>query len=84
MRINWNTGSSKIYNHPDTHYFGKSIRPLPFTPEEFTVAPLLGEYSEQVNIPIYIGATLYTIERGEVIILIFGHGLWFVSRMEKN
>ena len=48
------------------------------------VAPFLAEYSEHVNIPICTGATLYTMESGEVIILIFGQGLWFGNRMEKT
>ena len=48
------------------------------------VAPFLADYYEQVNIPIYTGATSYTIESGEVIIIIFGQGLWFGNRMEKT
>ena len=47
------------------------------------VAPFLAEYSEQINIPICTGATSYTIESGEVIILIFGQILCFGNRMEK-
>ena len=42
------------------------------------------KYSEQINIPICIGATSYTMESGEVIILIFGQGFWFGNRMEKT
>ena len=47
-------------------------------------APFLVEYSELVNIPIFTGATSYTIESGEGIIIIFGQGLWFGNRMEKT
>ena len=71
-------------NHADIHFFGRNIRPISFSSEEFMVAPLLAEYSEQVTIPICTGATSYTMESGEFIILIFGQGLWFGIRMEKN
>ena len=47
------------------------------------VAPFLEDYSEQVNIPIYIGEISYTIESGKFVILIFVQGLWFGNRMEK-
>ena len=47
------------------------------------VAHFLAEYYEQVNIPICTGATLYTMELWEVIILIFGQRLWIGKRMEK-
>ena len=70
-------------NHSDTHCFGRNIWPISFTSEECTVAPFLTEKYEQVNIPIFKGATSHTMESGEVIILIFGQGLWFVNRMEK-
>ena len=48
------------------------------------VAPFLEEYSEQLNIPICTGATSYTMESGEVLILIFGQDLWFGNRMDKT
>ena len=64
-------------------FFGRNIRPISFISEECTVAPFLEDYSEQVNIPICTGATFYTMESGEVRILIFGQGLWFDNRMEK-
>ena len=48
------------------------------------VAPFLVEYYEQVNIPICTGANSYTMESGEVIIIIFGQDLWFGSSMEKT
>ena len=41
------------------------------------------EYSEQLNIPICTGENLYTMESGEVVIIILGQGLWFRNRMEK-
>ena len=48
------------------------------------VAPFLAEYSEQVNTPICTGETSYTMELGEVIILIFFQVLWFENSMEKT
>ena len=48
------------------------------------VTNFLEEYSEQVNIPIFTGATSYKMKSGEVIILIFGQGLWFGNRMKKT
>ena len=58
-------------NHRDTHFFGRNIRPISFTSEEFTVTPFLVEYSGQVNIPIFTGATSYTMELGEAGIFVF-------------
>ena len=69
-------------NHADKHCFGRNIRLISFTSEECTVAPFLAEYSEQKNIPIFTGVTSYTMESGEVIIIIFGQGLWFGNRMD--
>ena len=63
---------NRMDNHEDTLFFGINVRSISFKSEECTVAPFLVEYSEQVNIPICTGATLYTMELGEVIILIFG------------
>ena len=65
-------------------FFGINIRPISFTSEECTVTTFLAEYYEQVNIPMFTGATSYTMELGGVIILIFGQGLWFCNRMEKT
>ena len=48
------------------------------------VAPFLAENSEQVNISKCTGATSYTMESGEVIIIVFEQGLWFGNRMEKT
>ena len=70
--------------HANTHFFGRKIRPIAFKSEECTDAPFLVEYFEQINFPIFTGATSYTIESGEFIILIFGQGLWFGNMMEKN
>ena len=64
--------------------FGRNIWPLSFISAECMVAPLLAEYSKQLNIPICAGATSYTMESGEIIILIFCQGLWFGNRMEKT
>ena len=67
-----------------THFVGRNIQPISFTSEKFMVTPFSEVYSEQLNIPIFIGATSHRIKLGEVIILIFGQGLWFGNRMEKN
>ena len=82
-KIHWYVCSTKMDIHSGIHCFGRNIRLILFTSEEFTVAPFLAECSRQVNIPICTGATSYTMESGEVIILIFGQGLWFFNRMEK-
>ena len=73
-----------MINHKDTHCFGRNIRPIPFKSEECAVSPFMEEYSEQVNIPICTGATSYTMELVEVVILIFVQGLWFGNRMDKT
>ena len=71
-------------NHADTHCFERHIRLILFTSEECTVKKFIVEYSEQVNIPIFTGATSYTMELRKVIILIFGQGLWFGNRTDKS
>ncbi len=75
---------TEIDSHADTHCFGRNFRPISWTGHECSVAPFLAEYSEQINIQICTGATAYTTENGEVVILIFGQGLWFGNRMEKS
>ena len=45
--------------------------------------PFLPEYAEQMNVSICIGVTDLALDSGEVVILEFGQGLWFVNRMEK-
>ena len=83
-KIHWDVCSTDMDKYADTHCFGRNTWPISFTSEEYTVTPFLEKYSEQVNIPICTGATLYTMESGEVIILIFGQGLWFGNRMDKT
>ena len=82
-KILWYMCSAEIDNHAYTHFFGRNIQPLSFTSEACTVSPLLVEYYEQENTTICTGETSYTMETGEVIILIFGQGLWFGNRIEK-
>ena len=82
--IFWGACNTDIDNHADTHCFGQNFRPIFWTSQECTVSPFLAEYSEQVNIPICTAATSYTLSTGEVILLIFGQGLWFGNRMEKS
>jgi hypothetical protein len=43
----------------------------------------LAEYESQDGVQICSGATAYTSDEGETIILIFGQGLWFGDRMNK-
>ena len=45
---------------------------------------VLVEYSEQVNVPICTGATSYTMESWEGMIIIFRQGLWFGNKTEKK
>ena len=71
-------------SHADTHCFGRNFRPISWTGHECSVAPFLAEYSEQVHIPICTGITTYTLDSGEVVILLFRQGLWFGNRMEKS
>ena len=75
---------TEIDNHADTHCFGHNFRPMHWTGQECSVAPFLAEYSEQINIQICTGATAYTLETGEMVILLFGQGLWFGDRMDKS
>ena len=62
-------------NHANIHCSRINTRPISLTSEKRTFAPFLADYSEQVNVPIYTGATSYKMESGEVVILIFGQGL---------
>ena len=64
--------------------FREKFKPIFWTGHECSVSPFLSEYSEQLHIPICTGATSYTLDTGEVIILILGQGLWFGSRMDKS
>ena len=83
-KIHWGVCLTYMDNHADTHYFWRNIRLISFTSKECIVAPFLVDSSEQVNMPICTVATSYTMESGEVIILIFGQGLWFGNRMGKT
>ena len=75
---------TEIDSHADTHCFGRNFRPMHWTGQECSVAPFLAEYSEQMNIQICTGATAHTLENGELVILLFGQGLWFGNRMYKS
>ena len=48
------------------------------------MSPFLPEYVEQINVPLFTGVNDLTLDSGEVVILEFGQGLWFVNRMEKS
>ena len=45
QKIHWDACSLYRDNHADTICFGRKIRPISFTSEEFTVAPFLEKYS---------------------------------------
>ena len=79
-----NACQTDMDSHADTHCFGRNFRPIHWTGQECSVAPFLSEYSQQENIQICTGATAFTLDTGEVIILLFGQGLWFGNRMEKS
>ena len=81
--IYWDAEDTDIDNHADTHCFGKNFRPISFTSEVCTVSPFLSEYKEPLGVPICTSSTAFTLDSGEVIILIFGQGLWFGNRMDK-
>ena len=49
-----------------------------------SVSPFLSEYESQEDVKICSGATAFTTEEGETVILIFGQGLWFGDRMDKS
>ena len=79
----WRVLATEMDNHADTHCFGANFRPISFTLEECTMFPLLPEYAEQMNLPIFTGVTALKLYSGEVVILEFGQGLWFGNRIEK-
>ena len=81
---NYTPMATEIDSHADTHCFGANFRPILFTQQECTVAPFLAEYEEQANVRICTGATAFTRDNGEVIILIFGQGLWFGEKMSRS
>ena len=72
-----NACPTDVDSHADTHCFGRNFRPIHWSGQECSVAPFLSEYSQQENIQICTGATAFTLDTGEVIILLFGQGLWF-------
>ena len=75
---------TEIDNHADTHCFGKNFVPFMWTGLVCTVSPFLSEYKSLDDVRICSGATAFTTTDGEVVILIFGQGLWFGDRMEKS
>ena len=48
------------------------------------MSPLPPEYATQMNVSIYTVVAALTLDSGEVLILKFGQGLWFVIRTEKS
>ena len=49
-----------------------------------SVSPFLSEYETMEDVKVCSGATAYTGDDGETIVLIFGQGLWFGDRMDKS
>ena len=47
------------------------------------MSPFLPEYSEQMNLSICTGVTVLALDSGEVVIMEFGQGFWFVNRRER-
>ena len=47
------------------------------------MSTFLTEYTEHMNLPLYTCVTVLTLDSGEVEILDFVQGLWFVNSMEK-
>ena len=75
---------SEIDNHADTHCFGENFIPFAWSGLECDVSPFLDEYDAIDRVSICAGATAYTLPNGNTVILIFGQGLWFGSRMQKS
>ena len=48
------------------------------------MSPFLPEYSEQMNVPIYIGVTALALDSGEAVIPGFGKLFWFRNRIKKS
>ena len=47
------------------------------------MSPLITQYTEYTNVPIFTGVTALTLDSWEVEILKFRKSLWFGNRMEK-
>ena len=74
---------SEIDNHADTHVFRGNFIVFFTTSKRWAVSPFLPEYSEQLDVPIFTGATVVDLGNGSTLVLIFGQGLWFGDRMEN-
>lgn len=75
---------SEIDNHADTHCFGDNFIVREWTGFECDVSPFLDEYNAVEKVPIVSAITAVTLQTGQVILLLFGQGLWFGSRMNKS
>ena len=73
-----------IDNHADTHCFIKNFRPLSLSNLMCSVSPFLSEYTATDNVEICTAATAWTIHSGQVYILVFVQGLFFVDRMDRS
>ena len=80
----FNTSRTEIDNHADTHCFGSNFVPYGWTDMVCTVSPFLSEYKAVENVRVCSGATAVTLDNGEVIVLIFGQGLWFGDKLEHS
>ena len=79
----WRASETETYNHYDTYCFGTNFLPISLTLEEYNVSNFLPKYSEQANIPIFMGVTALKLDYGEVVILYFGQDLWFGKFMVR-
>ena len=57
---------------------------LDYTRQKCSVSPFLAEYEETQDVDIVTGATAVDLEDGSTVICVFGQGLWFGNRMDKN
>ena len=60
-----------IYNHADTHCFGKNFRPLSWSDLMCSVSPFISEYTIMDNFEIFTAATTWTSHTGQLYILVF-------------
>ena len=68
-KVIWRASATGMENHYNTHCSGANSIPILFTSEECPVSPFLPEYSEQMNIPIFVGVTALTLNSEDFMIL---------------
>ena len=73
-----------IDNHADTHCFGKNLRIMSSTEQEFSVNEFLNELATANNVSTVIAATSMIDDDGTLILFVFGQGLNFTKKMDKG